>query len=577
MTVIYCGSCGAANGAAAKFCRQCGTDLSNQTAKRANNQTPGVASPTRSATKTKAAAVKPQLRIVTPPAAGEAPTAQPVPMNSSQPQRHQPNTPPPNSSETLRQMREARRIEQQQEEDARQIKQAVTGSLSQRLAQAAGNKSGSKIDAPAPATASAEMPQARVMRSTGNLSTNAARIKNAPSQRPSGVLAEPANNSGKFPVSASTAMAEASGLQQHPRSGLFLRLTAGVLGVLLLGSGVYFYQHQRAGASSAEAGKRNLLSSEEESVKLIHVAEAAREKGATEEAALTLNKAIELNPQQPAPRQLLAETYETAGRHEEALKAYDGLLKVAPEHLAARLKVADIQRAKGNVLEARQQYQRILNFNLHSPEASRALEAIEEIDNALAQANAASTPFPSRPRRVAASKRMGPTLPPNLTDNGQVALIPQNPFATPSSVGLMNWSPVRPLEMPDPRTAAAYHKTQGTRYFNVREYGAAVSELQQALRLTPGDKDLYYFLGGAYKGLGQNMKAHEYYKKCDSGPYADTAQNGARQTEKAARKEFERQQKELLNSAKTEKGKPTETVKEQTAGKNLQNSFQEQE
>ena len=38
-------------------------------------------------------------------------------------------------------------------------------------------------------------------------------------------------------------------------------------------------------------------------------------------------------------------------------------------------------------------------------------------------------------------------------------------------------------------------------------------------------------LGGSYKGLGQYVKAFDYYKKCDAGTYAETAQRGAKQIE----------------------------------------------
>jgi tetratricopeptide (TPR) repeat protein len=392
----------------------------------------------------------------------------------------------------------------------------------------------------------------------------------------SGTLSAPSTKFDRPSKSASSAVAEASGLRAHPKAGLYIRVAASVLGLILLGSGIYFYRQQNTSEAGAGAGNRNLLSSGDESAKLVKVAEEARQKGENQAAAETLTKAIELTPDHPEPRQLLAETYETAGRQEEALKAYDGLLKVAPENLSARLKFAELHRAKGNVTEARSQYQRIISLNQHSPEASRAAAALEEIDNTLAQMAAASgTPFNSRPRRVAGQKRLGPVLPPSTDTSEQVLLIPQNPFALPNNRSLFNASPVRPVEAPDPKVAAAFHKEQGTSYYNRRQFGAAVTEFQQALKLTPNDKDLYYFLGGSYYGLGQPSKAYEYYKKCDSGQYAGTAQNGAERTKKAAQKEYERQQKELLNSTQSEKTKQPGAVNVTPPGKGLQNSFQE--
>jgi tetratricopeptide (TPR) repeat protein len=517
------------------------------------------------------------LRIVTPPAnraimkKPELP-AEPDQAAKSPESKRTTNT---SSTEALRQMREAQRIEQQQEEDARQIKQTVTGSLSQRLAQAAtGNaESGQQTGKGSIATSATANRQTAVV---SPLSGPRVRMAPMPPQagRNSGAIAIP--STGKLRRSTSSAVAEASGLREHPNAGLYIRLAASLLGIVLLGSGIYFYRQQNAADLSAGAGNRNLLSSEDESAKLIKVAEQARQQGENEAAAETLNKAIELAPAQAAPRQLLAETYETAGRPDEALKAYDGLLKVAPQNLGARLKVAEIHRVKGNVSEARSQYQRIISLGQNTPEASRAAVAIVEIDNTLAQMAAANNAlFNSRPRRVAGQKRLGPILPPNTNAPGQIALIPQNPFALPNNNSLLTASPLREIEAPDPRTAAAYHKNQGTAYVNRRQFGAAIGEFQQALKLTPNDKDLYYFLGSSYYGIGQPLKAHEYYKKCDSGPYAETAQNGAKRTEKAARKEYERQQKELLNSAQSENAKQPAAPKNVPPGKGLQNSFQE--
>lgn len=580
MTVVYCGSCGAANGAKARFCRQCGTDLNGQAAKSAATQssvkptsttTSSSVPPAGNVLTAAGASSKPQLRIVVPPNQSANPTEKQSAKRATGKVKAQtvepPKTTDPKSKQQAatdpsRQIREAKRIEQLQEEDARQIKQAVSSTLSQRLAQAAGH--------PETATGTAAR----------NIGGTAPRVRTAPLPpqvgRSSSALSSLVSNTGKLTMSASSAVAEASGLREHPQAGFYIRLAAAVLGLMLLGSGIYFYRNQRAQQLNTNSQPRNLLSTDEEVVKLVQVAEQARQTGQIDQAAENLNRAILLQPDKTEPRQLLAETLESSGRPDDALKAYDGLLKVAPENLSARLKIADLHRAKGNVNEARTQYQLIISKNHNSPEASRALEAIEEIEDALGlNALASSTPFPTRPRRVAGQKRLGPVLPPSTANRTDVALIPQNPFAAPGSRALLNWNPVRPLEPPDPRVAAAHHKDLGRRYMNVREFGAAIAELQQAVKLTPDDKDLYYFLGSSYRGLGQLGKAYEYYKRCDGGDYAGTAQSGARNTEKAARKEFERQQKELLNSAQTDKAKQPEVRKENAPGKGLQNSFQE--
>jgi hypothetical protein len=102
------------------------------------------------------------------------------------------------------------------------------------------------------------------------------------------------------------AVAEASGLHEHPQAGLFLRVAAGLLVCLLLGSGVYFYRNQKVASANAQNPGRNLLSPVDQSEQLIQNAERARQGGQVETAAADLIKAIELTPDQPAPRQLLA-------------------------------------------------------------------------------------------------------------------------------------------------------------------------------------------------------------------------------------------------------------------------------
>ncbi|HEV2665994.1 MAG TPA: hypothetical protein VG324_13835, partial [Blastocatellia bacterium] len=56
-----------------------------------------------------------------------------------------------------------------------------------------------------------------------------------------------------------------------------------------------------------------------------------------------------------------------------------------------------------------------------------------------------------------------------------------------------------------------------------------------ALILTPEDKDLCYFIGSSYHGLGLMADAFDYYRRVDAGPYVGPAESGAKQTRKAAR------------------------------------------
>jgi tetratricopeptide (TPR) repeat protein len=110
----------------------------------------------------------------------------------------------------------------------------------------------------------------------------------------------------------------------------------------------------------------------------------------------------------------------------------------------------------------------------------------------------------------------------------------------------------RPEEKPDPRALADAHKKLGVRYLNVRQFRAAINEFLQALRLTPEDKDIYYFIGSSYHGLGQPADAYDYYRRVDSGPYLGPAQSGTKQTEKAAREAYKRREAQRFESMKNE-------------------------
>ena len=66
------------------------------------------------------------------------------------------------------------------------------------------------------------------------------------------------------------------------------------------------------------------------------------------------------------------------------------------------------------------------------------------------------------------------------------------------------------------------------------EYRAAIKEFLIVLRLTPEDKDIYYFLASAYHGLEMYPEAYDYYKRVDRGRYVQVAQSGAKRTQKLA-------------------------------------------
>jgi tetratricopeptide (TPR) repeat protein len=215
------------------------------------------------------------------------------------------------------------------------------------------------------------------------------------------------------------------------------------------------------------------------------------------------------------------------------MKSYQSLLRIVPDHLEARLQVAEIHRARGNLNAALQEYQRIIALDQNSPQAAVALSVMESQTAGKPEIAEVSLP---RPRKIL--KNIPVALPGTLAQ-AKVPLLSSGLGATGiKPPALSN----RPEEKPDPRAAADGHKKLGLRYFNVRQYRAAINEFLSALRLTPEDKDVYYFLGSSYYGLGEHSLAYDYYRRVDSGSYVGVAQSGAARTEKAARDEAKRRE-----------------------------------
>src|SRR5205085_8132187 len=116
-------------------------------------------------------------------------------------------------------------------EDARQIKQAVTSSLSQRLAQTAAAKSAPAQTIVPTNQGALAVPTAVSVaaRNSGSLTANSApKVRTGPlppnAARNSGPLQASGSNSGKLLMPPAAAVAEASGLHEHPQAGLFLRV-----------------------------------------------------------------------------------------------------------------------------------------------------------------------------------------------------------------------------------------------------------------------------------------------------------------------------------------------------------------
>ena len=335
---------------------------------------------------------------------------------------------------------------------------------------------------------------------------------------------------------AASALAQASGLEGASALGTRIRALLVGLAVFLVGVAAVFYYRQSLRIPSFDRIERNLVTPEEQSLNLIRMGERAHESGDYNTAIADFRQALSLTPRHSPTYLLLAQSLQSAGQLDEALRTYAALIRQDPQNLEARLEVAEIHRARGNWREAYLEYQRIISTDSQSLEAVAALALIEAHDGA----------------PVAQSRTADPSKHSPVADRSSTSLLPlvlgrpQTPLAvSPSQLqgGLgappEAWSRTRTPddERGDARALAETHKGLGMRYHNVREFQAAIREFSLAQRLTPKDKDLYYLIGSSYAGLGQEAVAHEYYKQCDSGPYASVARSGAQKTAKAARLE----------------------------------------
>ena len=346
----------------------------------------------------------------------------------------------------------------------------------------------------------------------------------------------------------STVLVQASGFK--PQSGIGPKIVIAVFAIfVLIAAGIYFPIRDKflPHAQSAD-GDRNLVSPEDQSADLVKQGSSDRTQQNFTSAVDHFHKALELAPNNADIRYLLAQTYQEAGQTDDAMKSYREILRIAPEHLDARLQLAEIYRLKGNWTAAYKEYQNIIELNQNSAQADAALQAIEKYAgyNQPAEQIAKNT--------LRRAPRPRPTIPPLPVPavSAQVPSLSQRPSSAPDISAPPAIFSSRPEEKPDPRIAADTHKNLGTRYYNIREYRAAINEFLRALSLNPDDKDLYYLIGSSYHGLGLFSDAYNYYRRVDTGPYLGPAQSGAKQTEKAAREASKRREAMKFQSINTE-------------------------
>lgn len=419
---------------------------------------------------------------------------------------------------------------------ARQNNQALVRAAAQKGARAVA-KTPSQADAqPAKQKAAAAMAQSIARRVTGWLS-----VSNANRSITSAPL-------GAAHSAPSTVLMQASGFK--PKSNIGPKVILGIIALaILLAFPIYFIFRDRLMTQAQPVdGDLNLISPADQSAQLVKAGLSERVQGKYKAAIEHFHHALELTPNNMDARFLLAQIYVEAGQIDDAIRSCREIVRIQPGHLDARLQLAAIHLSKGNWSAAYTQYRYIIEYDQSSPQAADALAAIES-QQAVAQMEERAAENALRGRRR--SRSTIPSLP-------VAALRNPVPFLTSGLTAVRRVEPPEAMsgagveEKPDPRGLAEIHKRLGVRYLNIREFRAAINEFLQALNMAPDDKDLYYFIGSSYHGLGYLPEAYDYYRRVDAGPYVGPAESGAKQTRKAAQEADKRRNDPKLPSMKNE-------------------------
>jgi tetratricopeptide (TPR) repeat protein len=311
------------------------------------------------------------------------------------------------------------------------------------------------------------------------------------------------------------------------------------VGVLLLGVAALGYYRQSLSLLPFDRPEHNLVTPEEQSLQLIKLGEDDYELGNYEGAIARSNAALALTHSLPA-YWLLGRSLRDTGRIDEALGAYTKALQLDRRNLEVRWAFAELQRARGNWPEAYQEYKRIIALDSQSAQAVAALLMIEDHER---QTRQPQDRQPLIPIYYETKRPTSPDLPSVAVGTGPLAVAPSTSPDASITAPPEPWKKKPEDEAAERRVMAALHKDRGNRFFRAGIYMAAITDFKSALRLTPEDKDLYYFLGSTYRRAGQDALAHEAYKQCDSGQYAGVCRSGAQQTAKAARNAIRQQEK----------------------------------
>lgn len=550
MTMNYCGRCGAANGTAARYCRQCGAELHNQAAVSSSSTPLNVEFSARSASKElRNAKLESFAPVPQPDKADTGKLTQPASKPKDTAAQSATATPqaidnesndPKSISESLKRLRASgpllvEAVKKKQERINQIISESIEGKNEGKSDSKSGHFNQSKPAVPAVQTQIAPAAKTQVASASSSQSTSVSHRRATGSLMPSAsTRAGETNGSGQLPPQGpSSVLAQASGLEKNPNLGSKLRMSLIAALVVIAASG-YFLLRDRLSAPSRLLGAgRNLKSVEEQSSDLVKLAQRDREQGHYDTAIGYFQNALVLTPNNLETRFLLAQTQLSAKQTDDALRNYNAILRAVPEHLEARLQIAEIHRSNGNWTAALPEYKRVIAFDQTTPQAAFALEAIETYLGSKNTPEAA----PVRRNTIVATRR-----PVDLPQEGVKADISLSSPLMSSVAGIKPPVANRPEEKPDPRFVADGHKKLGLRYYNVREYPAAIKEFLLAYRLNSEDKDLLYFIGSCYYGLEQFALAHDYFKRVDGGNYVGVSQSNAARTEKAAKEEYKRRQ-----------------------------------
>lgn len=560
MTMNYCGRCGAANGTAARYCRQCGAELNNQAAFSSASARLNVEFSARSAPKDQPRETltgAPTPTSFDDPITGKLNNTAAKPTDQAQTSGNGAESDDKAISESLKRIRVSgplivEAVKKKQE----RINQIIAESVEGRSESKAENKQTAavaKSEARTPTPSLLTQASTAVKTQFSSQPTSAPlNRKNTGSLMPSSYSTGRASGSGQLPPNGpSSVLAQASGLGKNSNFGSKLRISLIAAIVVLSISGWFLLRDKLSTPSRLLDAGRNLLSAEEQSSSLIKRAQNDRAQGQYETAIGYFQNALSLTPNNSEVHFMLAQTYASAERTEDALREYRTVLRLAPEHLESRLQIAQIYRSRGQWPAAISEYKYIIAFDQTSAQAAIALEAMEAYESGKGDAD------PKLKRKNVIAKNVPVALP-----GGGVQADISLPLPRMSAVaGIRPPVATQPEESPDPRAAADGHKKLGLRYYNVREYPAAIKEFLASYRLTPEDKDLLYFIGSCYYGLGQHAQAHHYFKRVDSGNYVGVAQSNATRTEKAAREDAKRRELMKGDSLNQVKNDPVQKTK----------------